>query len=79
MEDPQEVRARVIDLQPSDIQRLEKDGITINAGKSISIVGKLLKVPDYIILPGSELMRAVNYTFKEGVSILIADSLPGVI
>lgn len=73
------IRARVIDLQPSDIQRLQEGGITINQGISISVIGELEKVPDYVKLEVDEIFRVVSYTFREGVSVMIVDTLQGVL
>lgn len=78
IEDYVETRARVITLTSSEIQRLRENGITINSGFSISIIGELATVPDYILLVGSQVLRVVSYTFEAGVSIMLADALPGV-
>lgn len=78
LDDMQEISARVIALTSAEIQRLVEGGVTINSGVSISLVGELAKVPDYIILTGSELMRIIRYTFEQGVSVMVCDMLPGV-
>ena len=73
------VKARLITLTLKDIQRLQEGGITIEKGISVSVVNELTRIPDFIIREGEEIYRVVSYTFREGVSVLVCDSLPGTI
>lgn len=77
---PEEIekQARVIDLQPIEIERLRENGINLNKGKNISIVETLETIPDLIKI-NDELFRVIQPTPREGVTILLVDSLPGVI
>lgn len=72
-----EYPARVIDLQPLEIERLREEGITLHSGINISVVGELATVPDYAIFEGDEVYRVIKMTPKQGVTIMLADMLPG--
>jgi hypothetical protein len=68
--------ARVVDLQPNQIQRLQANGITIHAGVSVSITGELEKSPDQIIRPNGQKYKVIDFTISENASIMICDLLP---
>ena len=76
VENEVEFFARVIDLQPFEIQRLKEGGITLNTGKSVSIPIEILNTPDFIKFK-NELYRVIQFTPREGATILLVDSLPG--
>ncbi len=78
VENPRDIKARIISLTSSELQRLRESGITINSGISVAINEELTQVPDYLILPGSEFFRVISFTFEEGVSVMTCDELPGV-
>ena len=75
-QDPPQYYARVIDLQPLEIMRLQEGGITINAGKSISISVELEQAPDYIKYR-NEVLRVIQFTPSGGATVFLVDSLPG--
>lgn len=68
--------SRVDVLTPSDIQRLQGEGVTINEGLSVSIVENFLVSPDSIKF-NDQILKVVSFTFKEGVSIMIVSNIPG--
>ena len=71
-----EYSARVIDLQPLEIQRLQEGGITLNKGKNISIPFQLEQSPDFIKFK-NEILRVIQFTPSEGSTVFLVDSLPG--
>lgn len=77
--DEQVVKARIIALTSNELQRLRDGGVTINEGVSVSVIGELVQVPDYVKFEIDQIYRVVRYTFEQGVSIMIVDTLPGVI
>lgn len=64
--------ARIVDLTPKEIQRLQDKGITINTGVSISIVGELAKAPYQVIRANGVILTVVEFTISENVSIMMA-------
>jgi len=68
--------ARVVALVQSEITRLAMAGITLQQGVSIAIVGELVKIPDRIIRADGTLLKVVQYTVEENVTVMIAD-VPG--
>lgn len=71
-----EVLARVVDLQPNQIERLQQKGITVHQGVSISVVGELSKAPDKIIRANGQTYKVIDFTISENASIFIADLPP---
>lgn len=64
--------ARIVDLTPKEIQRLQDKGITINTGVSIAIVGELVKAPYQVIRENGVVLTVVGFTISENVSIMMA-------
>lgn len=75
---PEEVQslARVVDLQPREIERLASAGITVTKGVSISIVGELDKAPDQVVRADGTILRVVSFTIAENATIMIGDVPP---
>lgn len=63
--------ARVVNLSPSEIQRLREGGITISEGVSVSFVGEPVKIPDSVILASGVRVKVKHYTRSEGATVLI--------
>lgn len=71
-----ETKVRLIALTSSEIQRLFESGVTISNGVSISLVGELTRLPDYL-KDGEQLYRVVSYTFEQGASVMTCSMLSG--
>ncbi len=65
--------ARVVNLQPNEIQRLQEKGVTLNQGVSISIADEFTTAPDKITRADGTVMKVVDYTIAENISVFIAD------
>ena len=65
--------ARVVDLTPNQIKRLQEKGLTIHDGVSISIVGELAKAPQKIRRADGRAYTVRDFTIEENASIFIAD------
>jgi hypothetical protein len=65
--------ARVVDLQPNQIKRLQDKGLTVHNGVSISIVGELEKSPDKIRRSDGTEYKIIDFTISENASIFIGD------
>lgn len=68
-----QVFARVVDLQPNQIKRLQDKGLTVHSGVSISVVGELDKPPDKVRRSDGTTYKVIDFTIAENASILIAD------
>jgi hypothetical protein len=68
-----ETLARIADLQPNQIKRLQDKGLTIHSGVSISIVGELEKAPDKVRRADGTEYKIVDFMIAENASILIGD------
>jgi hypothetical protein len=65
--------ARVVDLTPNQIKRLQDKGLTIHNGVSVSVVGELDKAPDKMIRADGTIYKIIDYTIAENASIFICD------
>lgn len=74
----EEIQSRIIELQPSDIQRLRENGVTITEGISVSIDRQLLTVPDSIEF-NNKIYKVVSYTISEGASTFTGGIASGVL
>lgn len=72
-ENEKSVRARVVDLQPNQIQRLQDRGLTVHSGVSISVVGELTKAPDRVRRSDGREYKIIDFTISENASIMIGD------
>ena len=75
IDDP-EIMARVVDLQPNEIKRLQDRGITLLKGVSIGIPSILEKIPDQIRRADGTIMKIVDFTRSENGTVMIADVPP---
>lgn len=71
-----EYRARVVDLQQNEINRLALGGITVQSGVSISIPYVVEKIPDQVIRSDGTLMKIIKATVSENATVMIADVPP---
>jgi hypothetical protein len=67
--------ARMADLQPDQIQRLQQGGITIHAGASVAIPYEFEAAPDSLIYSGKT-YKIVESTISENCSVLVIDKAP---
>ena len=67
------IRARVVDLSPNQIKRLQDKGLTIHSGVSISVVGELAKAPDKVRRADGTEYKIIDFTISENASIFIGD------
>lgn len=74
--DETSILARVVDLQPNQIKRLQERGITVQNGISISIVGELPRSPDQVVRQDGSIYKIIDFTISENASIFIADRPP---
>jgi len=66
--------ARVVDLQPREIQRLQEKGITLHRGVSVSIPLEYPTQPDKIVRADGTVLKVMDYTISENGSVFIADA-----
>jgi len=69
-------QARVVDLQPTELKRLQDRNFSINSGYSVAIVGELAKAPDQFIRASNQLLKVIDFTIAEGISVFVCDAPP---
>lgn len=70
---PVTVLARVVDLQPSEIQRLMEKGITMHKGVSVAIPTEYTKAPYEVVRADGTILTVMDYTISENGTVLLCD------
>lgn len=70
---PVTLPARVVDLQPNEIQRLQDKGYTMHRGVSIAVPQEFQTQPDTVTRADGTTLKIVDYTISENGSVFLAD------